>query len=353
MKKIKGRGHSLLSAIEVLSILSAFLLFLMTFLFSLATAFLFSCTKTPDKEEEILGSISLESKGNIIVNHGALDIFIYNLDKLGRLDSHSRQEFSGAFPLSVETGSRAGMKRVIVLANWPEEELNDWSRISALENILLLRAELEKDNPSRPIMTGSATFKAELANYTAVSMQALSAKIKIASVCCDFSGKSYAGQTMKNARVYLTNVCVSTTVSPDDCPGYSYVNIGGLSQGDMDSFKTPEYLMRNITEDIGHNKIITDISLFCYPTGNYEESAGRPQTKLVLEGDIGGRKYYYPIRLCDFINGPVKRETIYQIDLRITKLGGDDPDLPVSSDTFEATVQVLPWEDTAEQKIDF
>ena len=324
--------------------------FTITFLFPLATAF-FSCTKqdSPTPEEF---TINIESK-SAAVNSGSLDIFVYNLDNLRRLDSHSRQELGWNFPQTLDIGSRSGRKKIVALTNWPEEELKEWSKINSLDNISKITSYLATENPASPRMTGNATVSAGAASGAMISMQALAAKIKIATVCCDFSGKAYDGLPMQNARVYLTNVCVSTSIFPDDIPGTAFVNIGGYSQGDMEAFGAPDMLERNIYGDIGKTPRTVDIALYSYPAQLQEEGAGRPQTKLVLEGDIGGRRYYYPVRLGDYTGGVIRRDMTYQIDLRITKLGGDDPETPLSPDTFEATVKVLPWDETAGQTINY
>lgn len=317
-----------------------------------ATAFLLSCVK----EEEVNGretvSIGLESKAEVLASHGTLDLFIYNMDNLQRLDSHSRMDFDGAFPQRIEAGSRGGMKKAVVLANWPEEELKDWSKVHTLTSVFCVMSYLGDDNPGRPRMTGTATVSAGSVN-TIISMQTLSARIKIASLQCDFSGRAYAGETIKNARVYLTNVCTSTTISPDDNPGYSFANIGGLSEGDMEAFGAREMLCRKIYGEIGPSKMVTDFSLYCYPASLKEERPGQPVMKLVLEGEIGGKRYYYPVPIGEYTGGKVNRNTTYQIDLLITRLGTDDPEAAVAPEAVKVGVQVLPWEDTSEQTIDF
>lgn len=356
MKKIKGPGHILNNATEVLS---KFTSFTTTFTFSttiiVAGAFLLSCHRLIDAETDGKTCISIESKSDITVYNGTLDIFVYNLDGINALDSHSRQEFSGSFPHSLEIGTRSGTKKIIVLANWPEDELENWSRISRLDQILMARSELADDNPTRPRMAGTATIRAgERSNVSSVvSMQTLSTKIKIASIACDFSDKTYSGLRMENAKAYLTNVCIATTVSPDDNQICSYMNIGGLSPGDMQSFRKPEYLFREIPGTVGEEKRITDISLFCYPSEQVSSQFGIPELKLVIEGTIDGKTYYYPMRISDFTNGAIRRNTTYIIDIRITKLGGDDSDSPLAAGSFTADVQVLPWRQSEQQIVDF
>lgn len=354
MKTKKGRSPILLAFIDILSKKPSFLMsFSYVFPLTMATAF-FSCTKSGDTTwEDVSTTITIESKSITPVTSGTLDLFVYNLDKLRRLDSHSRQKLGWGFPLTVDVGSRSGMKRIIALANWPAKELEDWNVISSLDGIGMLSCNLADEDPASPRMTGSATITAGAPSAPSISMQALSAKIKLASVCCDFSDKVYKGFTMKNARAYLTNVCVNTTISPDDAPGTAFVNIGGYSEGDMKNFGAPELLERNIYGEIDAIKRTVDIALFCYPAEIAAEDAGKPQTKLVLEGEIGGRKYYYPIRLGDYTGGVIRRDMTYRIDLKITRLGGDDPEASLLPGTFEANVQVLPWETTDSQTVNF
>lgn len=354
MNTKKGRSRILPAFIDILSIPSLLTnLFCYVISIALATAFL-SCNKTGDLSwQDVSTTINIQSKSAAPVSSGTLDLFVYNLDKLRRLDSHSRQRLGWGFPQTVEVGSRSGMKRIIALANWPAEELEDWNIISSLDGIGTLTCNLEDEDPASPRMTGSTTITAGAASSPVISMQALAAKIKLATLCCDFSGKAYEGLTMSNARAYLTNVCVSASISPDDVPGTAFVNIGGYSESDMKSFKAPELLERSIYGEIDATKRTVDIALFCYPAEVSETDAGKPQTKLVLEGEIGGRKYYYPIRIGDYTAGAIRRDMTYQIDLKITRLGGTDPDAPLLPGTFEAGVTVLPWDTSDNQTVNF
>lgn len=313
--------------------------------------FSLSCSKAEQTvPEEIVTHLEINSKVSSSAGH--LDIFIYNLDSLGRLDSYSRQKYTGDIPTSLELGSRSGRKRVIMLVNWQEERL-EWSSINCLANIKKIMVDLDTEDDSFPRMSGDATITAGAASGGVVNLQTLSARIRLTSIKCDFSGKAYANLTMKNTRIYLTNVCINSSIVPEDVPGTAFINVGGLAEGDMRSFGRPEMLLRDLPGDIGAEERRPGLDFYCYASDTEASNPGKPQPKMVIEGEIGGIRYYYPILLADYIGSGIRRNTTYNVNLVISRLGGADQDTPLSPGTMQVNVEAVPWDSRGAQDIDF
>ena len=76
----------------------------------------------------------------------------------------------------------------------------------------------------------------------------------------------------------------------------------------------------------------TEHYFYCYP------NATATKTRLVIEAEVGGYTYYYPITL-----NAVEANTAYTYNLTITKLGSNSPDVPVADGTVNFTVTVKDW----------
>ena len=76
----------------------------------------------------------------------------------------------------------------------------------------------------------------------------------------------------------------------------------------------------------------TEHFFYCYPN----ETATK--TRLVIEAEIGGYTYYYPLTLDE-----VAANTAYTYNLTITRLGSDSPNVPVADGAVNFTVTVKDW----------
>ena len=100
--------------------------------------------------------------------------------------------------------------------------------------------------------------------------------------------------------------------------------------------------------DAGYN---TTHTFYCYENMVASESADKKFTKLIIQADMNGHTYYYPISInregfgYDASNGHagIKRNTSYSVNVTILRPGSLDPDTPVEHSAMTATLNIAPW----------
>lgn len=267
-----------------------------------------------------------------------LDVFIYDGDAAGILDSW--QSFNVASAGTVRMTSRTGRKRVVVLANMNPERLTkagtaSYAAISGLKTLLT------DEHPDYPVMSGEAVFEAGEGAVAEVVLKPLMSRVLLSSVRADFSGTPYDGQRLRNASAYLINVNASCSVLKSE--GFvpeMVLNGGRLIESDMSSLNMESMLYRRLG-DIGRSRTYFMNDFVCYPNDIEEESLGRPFTRFVLQGDIAGRTWYYPVNLNQEGFGytlgsrGIGRNVYHVLDLTVTRTGSTDPDTVIGSEEVE------------------
>ena len=350
MNTYKGRTHHTYFTIEVLS--KQFLLFVIALLFAIP-AFI-SCSKNGITAEDSPQQTELSIRYALEAgSRDSLDIYVYNQDQLKRLDAYSRIAAGADLPDNIKVCSRSGRKIIIALYGWPSAEELGWAAFSSLASLRKITVSLESENPTKPRLVGIVNLNAGVSANSTINMEPIMARIRLNSIKCDFSGRPYAGAVLKNARVYLTNVCTSASLTPQDNPGMDYLNVGGWSQGDMSSFAAREFIEAALPAEISAKAVQPQICLYCYPVDGYYDSAAHPITKLVIEGEINNQKVYYPINLGDYTGGHIRANFTYSINLTVSRMGNLDPDVPLFPGTIQESVEVLPWVENDVQKVYF
>lgn len=274
------------------------------------------------------------------------DVFVFNDDAMARLDSYQRFIYEEGTVLDAASTSGG---RIVVAVVTPDADKISWAAMNSYSALLDREADLCDEDPSSPVLSGQARMGAA-SGECGIVLKPLLAKVVLRSISCDFSGRVYAGERLRNARVYLTNVSSRCRLLGDTPSGTtSFMNSGGLCASDMNSLRCPGMLEASLPPDIGWDVLRTDIELFCYENTNETESAGTPFTRLVIEGEVGGRTLYWPINLNRGEFAPVcgeagiSRACTYVLDVGIFRLGSDNPDTPVSPATVSILCSVVPW----------
>lgn len=344
----KGRHFYITrSAIEVLSNFPFKLLFLLAF----SPAFFSACSKEkpfPDEDGET--SLEIILKSPAATSSGLeVDLYVFNDDAMGMLDSHSRLHPVGN---TVSAASRKGSKRIVAVANSGEEAL-DWGSIYTFYNICTAICRLEKDNPHRPVLSGTAVYEAGSNKKFGIELEPVCSRIRLQSISCNFEGRPYQGKVLSDVKVYLINVCTAASLLPiigGGC-GQEYVNLGGWSDGDTSGGSLWKMLRFDIDGAVGEAKVMPGKTLYCYPNPILG-GVSQPVSKLVIEGRIDGHTYYYPIVIGES-SGGILRGADYAIDVSITRLGADDPDSSLSPGTLTTGISVTPWVEKEEETIIF
>ena len=326
---------------------------LLTFL----PVFLYSCeaAKVHEQDEPSV-SIQIErTQSRNMQECINLDIFIFNDDRLQRLDSYQR-----VIPSSMEkitAASRKGKKIIAVIAN-SKFEKEEWSGINSLDALYATAAELQKEDPAKPVMCGTTYVEMGTDAACSIDMWPLISEIYIRSVRCDFSGKPYSGEELQNVRVYLPNVNARAPLfRKSGFMPQQITNSGRLSENDLASFSHPGMLMRQLDSPVGNETSYPEISLYCYPNDCIEESPGSPFTRLVIEGELSGHIYYYPININRNMESGsgtgIGRNSRYAYDITLTRTGTDNPEIIADPDMIRINCSILPWTEAAEDEISF
>ena len=132
-----------------------------------------------------------------------VDIFIYDDDKAGRLDTYQRAVLS--HDLMVEAASRTGDKVMAVIVN-PQNDGYEWDEISSYEALMNIYADLRMEDSGHPTMSGTFRFRANAAgSVLETAVTPLMSEIRLRSLRCDFSATPYSGAVMTDVSVCLSN----------------------------------------------------------------------------------------------------------------------------------------------------
>ena len=346
----KGRKFYTHIAIEVLSKFPTTTLFFS--LLAFLPAFFSACSTEPSiPEEDGVRTFSvkagLTASPSLYPAEFSLDLYIFNDDLLGRLDSHIHFENPGG---TLAVSSRKGRKRAVALANAGGRTL-EWGEIGSFHNLGTALVRLRDEDVRNPLLCASASFEAGGGDEVfALDMQPLCSRIKLSSISCDFSQTPYSGKELTEVRAYLTNVNTAATVLPGLWEsGVEMVNAGGWSDGDSALTPLRSMLLHEFSTPIGTEKVYPGKYFYCYPNKAGEGKTLR--TKLVIEGKIDGLTYYYPIAIPP--EGGIGRGEDYTVSLTLTRLGCHDPDASLSEGTAEATVSISPWREREEETVTF
>lgn len=311
-----------------------------------------TCSGEPEEiRKEYMFSIS-KSIDYETVN--CLDIFIFNDDAYGRLDSYQRCPIDPEGEYGVTVSSTKGSKRIVMIANSGKGR-EEWAAINSYEALLQTQASLYEENVAFPTMCGETVFDTGDDFGHIVSLKPFVSEIHLSSIRCDFTGREYQRERLTDVQVYLINVNTGCRLMQEhDFQTLSIANTGDLNRNDLEMFSHPELVFRELDTDIGREIFDTDIRLYCYPNESREETPGTPFTRLVIKGKIGGETWYYPIDINrDSPNGGIGRNCRYAYDLTILRTGSKSPDKPVSDDTIIINCKILPWYERDEEEIIF
>ena len=272
-----------------------------------------------------------------------LDIFVFNDDEIRRLDSYC--SVSTPQTAYIQVNSSAGDKLVVVLANCSDRSFtyDEFKTYSALESVIW---RLKDEDPTRPVMSGECQISAGAEGYTPVKLTPLLANVCLDFLKCDFTGRGYRSRTLENCSVFLTNLSGSSEILRQDGFRVSELeNAGRLDPGYLASMKHPEMIMRPVTPGQW-----SPVDLYCYPNDSADDMMGSPPTRMVVQGDIDGTTYYYPVDInregFGYTSGPrgLSRNVKYSYSLLITRKGSTDPDTPVgpAQAVGEAWIKLYP-----------
>lgn len=284
----------------------------------------------------------------------SLDIFVFKDEVIKSLDCYQRVERPENWEGDVSSSS--GDRIINICAN-SQLERDEWPWIWSQDALKKITVSLELESRTSPFMSGEATVSATKGRpyYTDILMRPAVSEICLRSLCCDFTGKPYSGEKLTDIKVYLTNINAECGMLSDgDISPTRLINVGRLCEEDLELFADPGLVYQELAGTVGKSPVRPDIRLWCYPSNVPEESPGTPYSRLVIEGKISGSTYYWPININreDEDRG-ISRNRRYTFDIRITRKGSTDPDIPVNADNMEITFNSEPWEEKEDYQVIF
>ena len=264
----------------------------------------------PEVQTKVVGLPSEDGVNN-------LQIFIFN--KYGVYET-SASGSGSSLTLTCTTGE----KQIVALANAPQEDLvrdisDLGSRIFSLEDI----------SAGHLVMTGMVEEDLASDAEVNVPVERIPARVVLNSVIPDFELPQHQNLSFYVEAVYLVNVAGNAsydcTVEPDQ-----WYNLGGCDpENTLDFLYDPAVTTRTMASQDPYE---TPHHFYCLPNST------ETKTRLVIEAQIGGETYYYPITI-----DSVESNKSYSYNVTVRHLGTDSPDTPLEYGDVTFTVDVDPW----------
>ncbi len=324
---------------------------------SILPAFSYGCTEAADNSP----TAQISCRSEIMLSNDrneirTLDIFVFKDDIFQKLDCYQRVDDPGSWNNTVISGN--GERLVTAIANSGYKR-TDWLKLNSRSFLKGMTINLEDEDRKAPIMSGEIYMNAgeqDIGGKETLVLLPFASEVLLNSICCDFTGRPYEGETLSEARVYLTNVNAECGLMDEEhAAPRRIINAGGLSENDTGNFWHTDMIMQEIPEDIGKRKLYPDIRLWCYQSNHPDETPGTPYTRLVIEGKISGQTYYWPININRDTHNEtgVWRNRRYIYDIMITRKGSTDPDKPVKTSDINIIQEVARWKDIKEYEVSF
>lgn len=239
--------------------------------------------------------------------------------------------------VSVNMQCTTGPKEVVVLANAP-----DVSSIVSYDAFLKTRSLLADNSPGSLVMEGHASPElAASGNSVTVDIRRLVSKVVLEAVTVDFELDAYDKMDFVLKEVYLTNAAGDKSYLNEGAdPSIWHNQIVQTPDNKVDALVYDKINDVNIKET---KQYTVKHHFYCYPNPYQEDTfsatawSPRP-TRLVLETELGGVTYYYPVSL------PVlEQNTRYHVSLHIIRPGATSPEQDMDKYAATFNINVVDW----------
>ncbi len=284
-----------------------------------------------------------------------LEFFIFRTDgaDAGTLDTYKKFQSSELGSLSdIKINTTTGAKVIYAVAN---SHKDNWKGVKTLTEFKAVLSELKDEKLKNFTMTGSVEATLQVATSVTFSISRLVARVQVTNIKTDFAGTPYEGSALENVKVYLTNVSADKFYADGGSSSaptvYNYKK-AVAEQTNLCSASMPGMLYDDVAQNIKDDGYATAHYFYCYENMLSSETDDKRFTKLVIQGDLNGHTYYYPISInqADFgytsSNGHtgIKRNTSYSVEVTICRPGSNDPDQKLEHGVLTAQLNVLNWE---------
>lgn len=278
-----------------------------------------------------------------------LEVFIFHTEgsKAGILDAYKKFTASDGIS-NLKIKATTGKKKIYAVVNSHRES---WEGIYTLSGFQQERALLQEDNVKDYIMTGEADITLQVATSVTLTVSRLVARICLTGIKSLFRGTPYEGCQLSDVKAYLINVHGVKHIYDGNLSVPVILNRRALKEEDINACAMKGMLCEDIPalkDDTGYT---VPHYFYTYENMPETETENNRFTRLVIQADLNGHTYYYPVN----INQPgygyavsnnhrgIKRNTSYQINVTILRPGSTDPDKPMEHGALSVNLNVLDW----------
>ena len=279
-----------------------------------------------------------------------LEIFIFRVNPGqtddGVLDGYRKftaQELGDLTGLEVQTTT--GKKIIYAVAN---AHRTSWQGINTRTLFEQQTALLANDNLKDFIMTGAKEAELGLASTVAFTISRMVARVQVVSLKTAFAGGPYEGMTLNGVKVYLTNVQGEKYIFNGEGNNLAVLNHKQYVESDAAGCAMNGMLYDNLGIDLSDSGYKTAHSFYCFSNDIADEDEEKRFTRVVVEGELNGKTYYYPISVPE-----LRRNACYTLDITIKRPGSGNPDSDVEKGTLLASVSVLDWDEADHNIVEF
>ncbi len=291
----------------------------------------------------------IQSDDNLVQT---LEFFIFRAEgtDAGVLDTYKKLEGAELSSLSnIEIQSTTGAKLIYAVAN---SHNTDWTGVKTFTDFEARVSELHNEDLKNFTMTGSIEVVLQVSTSVAFSISRLVARIGLTGIKTDFAGTPYEGSELKNVKIYVTNVYANKRYSSGaNATTPIFYNYKKAVAQDINLCTMSGMLYDEVANNISDAGYTVPHYFYCYENMLENETPDKHFTRLVIQGDLNGHTYYYPINInregfgYSAANGHlgVKRNTSYSLDVTICRPGSTDPDDILEYGVLTASLNVLDW----------
>lgn len=251
---------------------------------------------------------------------------------------------------SVKVNVTSGQKDVLVLVNEPQDYTSETERSTVLAHVSNLSDNLTSDM----VMMGESSCHVSTAEHAVeVPVNRMASRIRLSKVTNRLAN-GLALKDVKLSRVFLTSAAASAPYLPGSASSGFYATAGIASALDLDgngvSSPTVKAAVNSLIYKSISSEIIPDGSSYSTPIPlyGYPNDGASVKTHLVVEMEIDGKYFTYPIEM-----PAMERNCTCEVtELVITSIGnpsngddvidpGEDDPITFAQATFSVTVQ--PW----------
>ena len=264
-----------------------------------------------------LPQVITRASGETDANVKNFQVFIFQDDKL------EATAWGTSAPQTLKLTK--GVKKVAVLVN--HQKIND---VSTYDELKARSFDLAANAPNALLMFGEDTLHLSGNRSDIVDVSRLTARVELQKITNALELEAYKDSVMTLKRVYLINAVGERTVA-GEYENAKWYNLGKFVSGECNGLLLEEAERQIQSEGSELN--------YCFYT--YPNSGSSSPVRLVAEIAIGSDIWYYPVTIPDVL----ANNRYIVSNLKITRIGVDDPDQKIDYAEGGISIEVKSWED--------